>query len=108
MDLGVKLKRNFPNMQELIPVNVIIGDRNYRVRVTTQDEEMVRRVIRRINEQILQFKTLYAGKDMQDYVAMVLLWFVTEQQEEGKSDEDQSISEKLDQLSAFLDKQLKG
>ena len=93
-------------MQEFIPVNVVIGDRSYRIRVSPTDEEMVRRVIRKINEQILSFKTQYAGKDMQDYIAMVLLWFVTEQQEEGKSSDDQSITEKLAELDAFLSRQV--
>jgi cell division protein ZapA (FtsZ GTPase activity inhibitor) len=90
-----------------MPINVTIGDRSYRVRVSPADEEMVRRVIRKINEQILSFKTQYAGKDMQDYIAMVLLWFVTEQQEEGKSDEHQSVTDKLRELDSFLSQQLK-
>jgi hypothetical protein len=94
-------------MQEFIPVNVIIGDRSYRIRVSPSDEEMVRRMIRKINEQVLNFKTQYAGKDMQDYISMVLLWFVTEQQDEGKSSGDQSITEKLTELDRFLDRQLK-
>jgi cell division protein ZapA len=28
---------------------------------------------------MLEFKTHFAGKDMQDYIAMVLVWFATEQ-----------------------------
>ena len=66
-------------MQELIPVNIIIGDRSYRIRIEPSDEETVRRTVRLINEKLLEFKTNFAGKDMQDYVAMVLLWFATEQ-----------------------------
>jgi cell division protein ZapA (FtsZ GTPase activity inhibitor) len=93
-------------MQEFTPINVVIGDRSYRIRIAPSDEEMVRKVIRKINDQVLSFKTQYAGKDMQDYIAMVLLWFVTEQQEEGKGNEDQSITEKLTELEAFLDRQL--
>jgi cell division protein ZapA len=93
-------------MEEFLPINVTIGDRSYRVRVSPADEEMVRRVIRKINEQIISFKTQYAGKDMQDYIAMVLLWFVTEQQEVGKSPDDQSITEKLKNLDSYLARQM--
>jgi cell division protein ZapA len=93
-------------MQEFTPINVVIGDRSYRIRIAPSDEEMVRKVIRKINDQVVSFKTQYAGKDMQDYIAMVLLWYVTEQQEEGKSNEDQSIAEKLTELESFLDRQL--
>jgi cell division protein ZapA len=66
-------------MQELIPVNITIGDRSYRIRIDPSDEETVRRTVRLINEKLLEFKTNFAGKDMQDYVAMVLLWYATEQ-----------------------------
>lgn len=93
-------------MQEFTPINVVIGDRSYRIRIAPSDEEMVRKVIRKINDQVLSFKTQYAGKDMQDYIAMVLLWYVTEQQEDGKGNEDQAITDKLSELEAFLDRQL--
>ena len=66
-------------MQELIPVNITIGDRSYRIKIETGDEETVRRTVKLINEKLLEFKTNFAGKDMQDYVAMVLLWYATEQ-----------------------------
>lgn len=64
---------------ELIPLNLIIGDRNYRVRIQPKDEEVVRKTAKTINDKIIEFKTMFAGKDMQDYVAMVLVWFATEQ-----------------------------
>ena len=52
-------------MQELIPVNVMIGDRNYRVKIEPTDEESVRKVLKTINDKIMEFKTQFAGKDMQ-------------------------------------------
>jgi cell division protein ZapA len=93
-------------MQDSTPINVVIGDRSYRIRIAPSDEEMVRKVIRKINDQVVSFKTQYAGKDMQDYIAMVLLWYVTEQQDQGNSSEDQSISEKLNELESLLDRHL--
>ena len=67
------------NMDELIPLNLVIGDRNYRVRIQVKDEEVVRKITKTINDKIIEFKTAFAGKDMQDYIAMVLVWFATEQ-----------------------------
>ena len=64
---------------EFIPLNLVIGDRNYRVRIQPKDEEVVRKTVKTINEKIIEFKTNFAGKDMQDYIAMVLIWFATEQ-----------------------------
>jgi hypothetical protein len=65
--------------EELIPLNLLIGDRTYRVRVQPKDEEVVRKTVKTINDKMLEFKTHFAGKDMQDYIAMVLVWFATEQ-----------------------------
>ena len=65
--------------EELIPLNLVIGDRTCRVRVQPKDEEVVRKTVKTINDKMLEFKTQFAGKDMQDYIAMVLVWFATEQ-----------------------------
>src|SRR5215211_8937723 len=65
--------------EELIPTNLLIGDRTYRVKINPKDEEVVRKTVKTINDKILEFKTHFAGKDMQDYIAMVLIWFATEQ-----------------------------
>jgi cell division protein ZapA (FtsZ GTPase activity inhibitor) len=70
-------------MPELIPVNILIADRNYRLKIEAADEEMVRKTAALINDKISEFKNNFAGKDMQDYVSMVLLWFATEQNQSG-------------------------
>ncbi|MFL5739433.1 MAG: cell division protein ZapA [Flavisolibacter sp.] len=64
---------------DLIPLNLLIGDRSYRVRIHPKDEEVVRKTVKTINDKMMEFKTSFAGKDMQDYIAMVLVWFATEQ-----------------------------
>jgi cell division protein ZapA len=64
---------------ELIPLNLLIADRTYRVRIQPKDEEVVRKTVKTINDKLLEFKTAFAGKDMQDYIAMVLIWFATDQ-----------------------------
>jgi cell division protein ZapA len=65
--------------EELIPLNLLIADRTYRVRISPGDEEVVRKTAKTINDKLVEFKTTFAGKDMQDYIAMVLVWFATEQ-----------------------------
>jgi hypothetical protein len=64
-------------MQELIPLNIVLGDRTYRIKINPADEQEVRRTLKTINDKIIEFKTHFSGKDMQDYIAMVLLWFAT-------------------------------
>jgi len=94
-------------MEELIPINVVIADRSYRLKVEPKDEEMVRKTVKLINEKVLEFKNKFAGKDTQDYVSMVLLWFATEQTK-STSDiiQQQETTIKLASLETLLDKML--
>ncbi len=94
-------------MSELIPVNIIIGDRSYRLKIEPKDEELVRKTIKLINDKIIEFKTNFAGKDMQDYIAMVLIWFATEQNKAGNElIRTQETSVKLAAIESLLDKSL--
>lgn len=70
-------------MQELIPVNIVIGDRTYRVKIHPNDESDLRNTVKIINDKIVEFKTNFGGKDMQDYISMVLVWFATQRIEKG-------------------------
>ncbi len=95
-------------MHTLIPITLLLADRTYRVKVRPEDEETVRRMAKTINEKILEFKTQFAGKDMQDYIAMTLIWFATDQQANNpESSEIETITNKLTQLEKMLDDQLK-
>lgn len=64
----------------LIPLNILIGDRSYRIKILPSDEEKVRGTLKIINSKILEFRSQFAGKDMQDYIAMVLIWYATQTQ----------------------------
>ena len=65
-------------METLIPINVVIGDRSYRIKIEPKDEETVRGTVKVINDKIIEYKTQFAGKDMQDYIGMVVLWYATQ------------------------------
>ena len=65
-------------MSELIPITITVGDRSYRIKVEPEHEESVRKTARFIHDKVQEFKQQFAGKDMQDYVAMVLIWYATE------------------------------
>jgi hypothetical protein len=92
-------------MSELIPLNVVIGDRSYRVRVEPKDEEIVRKTIKLINDKIIEFKTEFAGKDMQDYLGMVVLWYAT-QQSGGGLPAVNEMTNQLEKMEQLLDKGL--
>ena len=70
-------------MDELIPINIIIADRSYRIRTLPEHEEVIRKTLKQINDKIIEYKTQFAGKDMQDYIAMVVIWFATQTNQEN-------------------------
>lgn len=93
-------------MQELIPVNIIVGDRSYRIKILPGDEESVRKTLKIINDKIIEFKTNFSGKDMQDYIAMVLLWYATQLQPENNNEATPALMETLLKMEHQLDKAL--
>lgn len=92
----------------LIPANISIADRHYRVKISPEDESTVRQSVKIINDKITEFKTHFPGKDMQDYISMVLVWFATEGASKNVSMPDENaLLEKLSQIEGFLDNELK-
>jgi cell division protein ZapA (FtsZ GTPase activity inhibitor) len=83
---------------QLIPLNIVIGDRTYRIKCLPTDEEYIRKTLKTINNKIIEFKTQFAGKDMQDYIAMVLIWYATQK---GSSVNDDRLE---NQFAAVLSK----
>lgn len=96
-------------MSELIPINILIGDRNYRIKVSPEHEEHVRKTVKKINEKVLEFRSSFAGKDMQDYISMVLIWYATDITAGNQSTTgDLAVSEAaLEKLEQQIDQLLK-
>jgi Cell division protein ZapA len=91
----------------MIPLNIAIGDRTYRIKVEPTDEERVRKTVKVINDKIMEFKTNFAGKDMQDYIAMVLVWYATREEETMEQDASLAgLSEYLSKAEELLDKSI--
>lgn len=94
-------------MSELIAISAFIGDRSYRVKINPTDEEVVRKTLKVINDKIIEFKTLFAGKDMQDYIAMVLIWYATEQHAGAAAGIiKENLADQLNAIEKLLDSQL--
>jgi hypothetical protein len=94
-------------MSELIAISALVGDRSYRIKISPGDEEVVRRTLKEINDKIIEFKTQFAGKDMQDYIGMVLIWYATEQHAGvAEGIEKENLSEQLNTIEKLLDNSL--
>ncbi len=90
--------------EELIPINILIADRTYRIRTLQKDEEVIRKTLKVINDKIIEFKTQFAGKDMQDYIAMVIIWYATEATADSASMISEDVLEGLKKIELQLDK----
>jgi cell division protein ZapA len=93
-------------MAELIPINIVIGDRTYRIKTSPEDEEGIRGTLKTINEKIVEFKTAFAGKDMQDYIAMVLIWYATQAAETKSPIINSALEKALLKLEQKLDESI--
>lgn len=90
-------------MPELIPINILIGDRTYRIKTEPENEETIRKNLKLINDKIVEYKTQFAGKDMQDYIAMVIIWFATQAADAENGVSSKELSEALDRMEEQLD-----
>ena len=63
---------------ELININLLIAGRSYPLKIKPEEEEIVRRAAKRVNEKVQEFQEQYAAKDKQDYLAMCALMSVVE------------------------------
>ncbi|RFS22759.1 cell division protein ZapA [Chitinophaga silvatica] len=96
-------------MDTLIPVNIVVSDRSYRIKIKPEEEEEVRRIMKEVNEKIVDFKTSYAGKDLQDYIAMALIMYATHPVTSGGKAQASTtpfLLEKLEKLEEIINQAL--
>lgn len=65
--------------QETIPIHLWVGGRSYRIRIKKEDEEKVRFAAKIADERIAELRINFAGRDDQDFIAMCLLMYATDQ-----------------------------
>jgi cell division protein ZapA len=64
--------------EDLLSINVWLAGRSYRIRIKAEEEEAVRKAVKLADEKIRDMRTHYAGKDDQDFLAMVLLMYAAD------------------------------
>ncbi len=84
----------------LMPVNVILAGRSYRIRIEPSDEAFVRKAVKCANDQIAELRRTYAGKDDQDFIAMCLLMYATDK---GSNSAEAMLNEELEELAGRID-----
>lgn len=80
-------------MDELT-ITVNIADRPYRLKIRREEEEIIRRAVKEIEQRTRDYSESFAFKDKQDLLAMVLLHFSSttlKLENELKENEEQII-----------------
>jgi cell division protein ZapA (FtsZ GTPase activity inhibitor) len=63
---------------ELITINVWLGGRSYRISIKPEEEEAVRKAVKLAEEKVIELRHKFAGKDDQDFLAMCLLMYASD------------------------------
>ncbi len=87
-----------------ISIKINIADRVYPLRVNMEEEEIIRRAAKLINDRIKEYQENYAVKDKQDLLSMCVLHYATSSL---KADlkvtvEDTEVAERVYQLDYIL------
>lgn len=87
-----------------ISIKINIADRVYPLKVNAEEEEVVRRAAKLINDRIKEYQENYAVKDKQDLLSMCVLHYATStiKAEKKASNEDTEIAEKVYDLDSLL------
>ncbi|MCK9320722.1 MAG: cell division protein ZapA [Bacteroidales bacterium] len=91
-------------MTEDILISVDIAGRIYKVRVKRDEEEVFRNAVETVKTNIKEYANIYAYKDKQDLLAMVLLQYVTSYMK-IKDDNlfcNKQLIEKLEEINSIL------
>lgn len=89
-------------------ISVTIAERNYRLTISRQEEEIVRKAVKLINDKIKEFANNYAFKDKQDLLAMIALQYTSNalNLEQTNGNNNSKLKEKLLDLDKVLDQHL--
>jgi cell division protein ZapA (FtsZ GTPase activity inhibitor) len=92
-----------------VSIKVNIANRDYPMKISGDEQDLVQKAAKLIEQKIKEFEKAYAVKDKQDVLAMCALQFVVEKLklEAKPAVEDDSVAEKLEELEKFVSDYLK-
>ncbi len=90
-------------MDNIKNITILIAGRPYPLKIKENDEHVVRKIAKELNEMVNRFQLKYANKDKQDCLAMALLTYAVDLQKAKKEVTSQEVDDKLDSLDKFLE-----
>jgi len=94
-------------MDDKLSIRVNLVDRYYPLKIDRKDEEKIREAGKIINEKVLQYKQRYSDKDVQDFLAMAALQYVTKLIELEDNKQTSKLVETIKELNEELEVYLK-
>ena len=94
-------------MDDKLSIRVNIIDRYYPLKIDKGDEEKIRKAGKIINEKVLQYKQKYSDKDVQDFLAMAALQYVTKLMEFEDKEESPALLNGIRELNDEIEVYLK-
>jgi cell division protein ZapA len=87
-----------------ISIKINIADRIYPLKVNQEEEEVIRRAAKLINDRIKEYQDAYSVRDKQDLLSMSVLHFATAtlKAESKVGTTDNEVAEKVFQLDQLL------
>lgn len=91
-----------------LSIKVNIGNRVYPLTIDREEEELIRKAAKRVNDNMKQLESTYSVSDKQDLLAMTALFFSNKALEVDDKIDDISdnVSEKLDTIENDLEQYL--
>ena len=91
-----------------LSIKVNIGNRVYPLTIDREEEELIRKAAKRVNDNMKQLESTYSVSDRQDLLAMTALFFSNKAIEVDDKIEDISdnVSEKLNDIESDLNQYL--
>jgi cell division protein ZapA (FtsZ GTPase activity inhibitor) len=88
-----------------LTITVRIADRDYKLTVARDEEEIVRKSVKLIEKRFTEYAKSYAFKDRQDLLSMIALHYTIEAlKSEGKEEyTQQELLPKLNEINSLLD-----
>jgi cell division protein ZapA len=84
-----------------ISIKINIADRVYPLKINMEEEEVIRKATKLINDRIKEYQDVYAVRDKQDLLSMCALHYATINAEKNVVKENEHLADglfKLDQL----------
>lgn len=88
-----------------LTITVRIADRDYKLTVARDEEEIVRKSVKLIEKRFTEYAKSYAFKDRQDLLSMIALHYTIEalKSEEKEEYMQQELLPKLNEINSLLD-----